>query len=117
MIDLKSIFRRIRDKIDFHLPPFEITPERENEMIEMLAGQISKRGLEFPALMIGWQLAPVSKVIAYSTILPVAPFLEFVGLQGFELVNFLSDQENVRRLLKRIEELEDEKAKTRGFWR
>jgi len=117
MVDLKGFFRKIGDSIGFHVPAYELTPERENEIIEKWAGNISKYGMELPALMFLWPLEPISTVIAYTAILPAAPVLDFLGLRGFEAVTFFSEHGNVKRLLKRIEELEDAKTKEKGFWK
>ena len=106
MSKLKIFFKKIKDFIGFSLPTLEITPERQEELIEKWATNIAKVGLEFPAQMIGWYAGPMSNMFAQTVLLPMAPLLEFIGIDGYDYVAFLSDKENLKSLVERIKEKE-----------
>ena len=106
--NIKNRFQRWRS-------PLDVSSEREEEIINNVAKFISKYDLEDPALLLCGGFVPVSSIFAHATLLPIAPFLELMGLKGYEYVGFLSKKENLQRLLNKIQELE--KTKERSFWR
>jgi hypothetical protein len=101
--------KKVKDFFGFQMPSLEISPERENEIIEKIAQFVSKIGMEWPVLLIGWGYVPVSTIMAQTTLLPLAPLLEAVGIRGFEYTAFFEKKENVKRLLERIEQLRKER--------
>lgn len=105
--------KKVKDFFGFQLPSMEISPEREKEIIEKIAGFVSKMGMEWPVLLIGWGYVPVSTIVAQTTLLPMAPILEAIGIRGFEYTAFFEKKDNVKRLLERIEELR-EKRESKG---
>jgi hypothetical protein len=56
----------------------------------------------------------MSTIIGHMGI-PVAPFLEMLGLQGYEYTAFLLNKDNMRRLNERLADVREEREK-RGFW-
>lgn len=104
-----SILSKIKRFFGFELPSLELSEEKESEIIEKLARAISKWDMETPAYILLYSFRPISTVVSYTTILPAALFLEFFGIDGYKYTAFFSKKENLQRLLKRIEELEDEK--------
>ena len=104
-----SILKKIKDFFGFEMPSLEITPERENEIIEKIARFVSKMGMEWPVELIGWGYVPVATIMTQTTLLPIAPLLEAIGIHGFEYTAFFEKKENVKRLLERIEELRKER--------
>lgn len=104
-----SFLKKVKDFFGFQMPSMEISPERENEIIEKFAGFVSKIGMEWPVLLMGWGYVPVATIMAQTTLLPLAPLLEAVGIRGFEYTAFFEKKDNVKRLLERIEELRQQR--------
>ena len=103
------LLKKIKDFFGFQMPSMEISSERENEMIEKIAQFVSKIGMEWPVLLVGWGYVPVATIVTQTTLLPMAPLLEAIGVRGFEYTAFFEKKENVKRLLERIEQLRQEK--------
>jgi hypothetical protein len=66
--------------------------------------------MEMVALTLGSGIEPISTVASQMVLMPLVPFLEFIGVNGYEYVAFFKNKENVRRLFRRIEELQEAKA-------
>ena len=96
-----------RDFID--IPSFNLSPEREEEIINKIAKRISGWDMEILALTFGQLLVPTSVFVSYTMIVPSAIFFDLIGLDGFEVAAFLNKKENVKRLLAKIQELKDAK--------
>ena len=90
-------------KFKISIPTFEITQEREEEILEYIADKIEKFGLDVPALLFLIPLEPLSPVFSQLGLLPFAPFLEAFNIRGFDYVSFFSKTENVNRLIRKIE--------------
>ena len=108
------LLKKIKDSVGFQLPPMDVSPERENEIIEKVAGFISKIGMEWPTLLIGSAYVPVATIVTQTTLLPLAPFLEAMGIRGFQYTAFFEKKDNVRRLLERVEELMKQKEQAKS---
>lgn len=100
-------------KFKISIPTFEITQEREEEILEYIADKIEKFGLDVPALLFLVPLEPLSPVFSQLGLLPFAPFLEAFNIRGFDYVSFFSKTENVNRLIKKIEIRNQEEKKTK----
>ena len=72
--------------------------------INAVVEKIDQYRMEGPALILLYCLKPGCSVVAEIGVLPCAPFLEFLGLRGYDYVAFLNKRENVERLIKKIEE-------------
>jgi len=83
-----------------------LTPDEREQMIEEVAQKIVNRGMETPAIMFLEMHKPVA-FLASQTMLVASPVLAPVfGVEGIERYSRLfSTQENVERLIERIEEL------------
>jgi hypothetical protein len=108
MVDFAKILHKIKAKIagaiDVDYIKGELTPEREEELIDKIAIEITKRELEVPAILFFSGLRPVSGLAANIGILPVAPYLETLGLSNpYEYVSLFKNRDNVRRILDKIE--------------
>jgi len=108
MSKLRKIWELFKKALS-HVPSLDLDEERENELIEKIAQAISKRDLEVPAIILGVGYIPTSTFLSYTTLLPLAPYLEAIGIKGYEYTALFSKKRNVKRLLKRIEELKDAK--------
>lgn len=100
-------------KFKISIPTFEITQEREEEILEYIADKIEKFGLDVPALLFLIPLEPLSPVFSQLGLLPFAPFLEAFNIRGFDYVSFFSKTENVNRLIKKIEVKNQKEKKTK----
>ena len=98
-----STIKSESEKSRFTIPSLEITTEREEEIINIIAEKITKYGLEVPALLVLLPLKPLSPIASQLGLLPFAPILEAFNIPGFDYVAFFSKVENVDRLLKKIE--------------
>lgn len=100
----------------FNVPSLDITPEREQAVIEKIAKATIRWGLEMPVLLVGSGFKITSTIISDTILLPWVPFLEFVGVNGYEYTAFFRKKENVDRLLKRIEELRSAREEAGLHW-
>ena len=96
----------------------ELSPERKQELIDKIAKEIVKRGLETPAIMFLETFKPLSWVGAEFSIVYVMPFVKAYIESPIvdEVVALFHDRNAVEQLIKRIEELvEIEKEKERAI--
>jgi hypothetical protein len=100
--DNKNVKENESKKI-LSIPTLEITPEREEEILEYITSKIEQYGLDVPALLFLVPIEPLSSVFSQLGLLPFAPFLEAFNIKGFDYVTFFSKTENVNRLIKKIE--------------
>jgi len=92
------------------IPSSELSPEREEEIINKVASVVSKWDMEIPASLLGKLLVPTSSMISQIHVMPSALYLDLIGLDGFEVAAFLEKKENVKRLIAKIEELKEAKG-------
>jgi len=85
--------------------------ERENELIEKIAKMIVKKQMETPALVFLEMARPGAVYFSSLTILPLAPFLEFFNISGYDYSQLFMKRENLDRIKTRIEELVKEREK------
>jgi hypothetical protein len=113
----KSKIDKIKDFFGFQLPSMEISPEREDAIIDKIVESVSNYGFVFPSLIVSHMLYPVSTLLVHTTILPILPIIEFLGINAREYAAFLNKKENVKRIMDRLEELKDEQDEKRtSFW-
>lgn len=96
---------------------YELSPERKQELIDKIAKEIVKRGLETPAIMFLETFKPLSWIGAELSIVYVMPFVKAYIESPIvdEIVALFHDRDAVEKLIKRIEELvEIEKAKEKA---
>jgi hypothetical protein len=105
------VLSRIKDFFsDFiDIPSSNLSPKREEEIINKIASVISRWDMEIPASLLGKLLVPTSSVISQIHVMPSVLYLDLIGLDGFEVAAFLDNKENVKRLLAKIQELKDAK--------
>jgi len=105
------VLSRIKDFFsDFiDIPSSNLSPKREEEIINKIANVISRWDMEIPASLLGKLLVPTSSVISQIHVMPSVLYLDLIGLDGFEVAAFLDNKENVKRLLAKIQELKDAK--------
>jgi len=94
-----------------------LTEDEIEAMIERVAGEVGKRGLETPAILFLEMHKPLANVFAHGA-LAFSPFL--MPFLGFDRVDrytqFMASPQNVERLIQRIEARRDARAeaKTNG---
>jgi hypothetical protein len=93
----------------FQIPTLDISEERGEEIVELIANRIVDNRLEAAAMLFLIPLRPISPIVSQLTLLPFAPLLEAFDIPGFDYVSFLNESDNVQELVKRVEE----KAKIR----
>lgn len=91
--------------------PIELTPERDNEIIEHLAKILSQDKMEPVIKLFIEPFIPVSTVFSETILVWTSPFLDLMGLKGYEHSLFLRKKENIRHLIIRANELRMEKNK------
>lgn len=89
-----------------HLDPITegLSEERKNQLIETMTRRVVEHGLIAPAIIFLESVKPLAKVGSYTLILFSAPILGLFGINGYELVGFFSDRQNLEQLTKRLEE-------------
>jgi hypothetical protein len=94
--------RSISEKI-LSLGLSELTFEEEEKLLDGLAKKIHEYGLETIAIIFLESSKPISVVGSQLILTWAAPFLEIVGVKGYDYAALFSKKENVERLLKKIE--------------
>jgi hypothetical protein len=106
---------RLKRFLGYELPTFEISPEREEEIINRVVETVRKSGMVLPASFFLYGFEPMSTIFSHMFMMPAVPFLELLGLKGYELTAFLMKKENIKRLNERLAKLREEREKE-GFW-
>ena len=101
-----SFSSKVKDYLNNSPIVAKLTPEQEEEMIDRIAGKISKFGMEMPAGIVLGIFKPLSYVGSNLILLPASPFLYMFGINGYPSVSFLEKGENVEKLIKKIEDLD-----------
>ena len=87
----------------------EVTPEDEDEVIEWVAQQLYKYGMETAAIMFLESLKPISRYGSSMGQMFVSPLLPFLGdnitVKGDKAMRVFEDTRNVERLIQRLEDL------------
>lgn len=96
-----------------NIPDFEITPERETELIENLVEKITKYDMELPAIFLGSGFQSTSTVLSHMVLVPMTPYLDAFGINGDDYVALFSNKANVKRLMKRLDEVKLSKEMTK----
>jgi hypothetical protein len=111
MSKIKAYIKNFIEKVNyfFDIPSLDMSSERKEELIEKIARSVVKYGMELPASLYIPGFIPAAPFISQLVILPAAPFLELLGINGYEYVAFFYDRDNVKRLMDRIEELQKNK--------
>jgi hypothetical protein len=92
----------------------EATPQQTDEIIEKLATAIVERELDVPAILLLGGLRPVSYFGGQMLRFFIAPFAPLLGDLPYEYIHVLEQPENVKRLIRRVDELrEEEEARKR----
>lgn len=86
-------------------PSLIVNHERVEELIDYTAKQIVNRGLETPALFYLETLKYYGYPFVNLNLLPMAPFLDFLGINLYEFMDVLRERQNVERLMSKIRQL------------
>lgn len=81
----------------------DLTHDEEERIINRIASEVLKRGLEIPSIMFLESIKPVSRIGSQLSMFFIAPFLSIFGDLGVDYIKFFDKQENVEKLLQRIE--------------
>lgn len=80
------------------LPSLELSAEREEEMINYIVTKIRDKKMESPAILFLSQIKPVSSVGSQLVLLPIAPFLDLIGINIYDYIGFFMNRKNVEKL-------------------
>lgn len=87
----------------------EITPEEEEEVIEWIAREFYKYGLETAAIMFLESLKPISRYGSSMGQMFVSPMLPILGdnmmMKGDKAMRIFEKDENVEKLIQRLEDM------------
>ncbi len=99
----------------FQVPSvLDIEPEEADKIIEKTALKIHEMGMEFPALLFGWPIYPLSTIIGQTVFPSAAPVLELFGVDGYKIAGFLRNKENMKKLLNKIDQLYLSRSRARA---
>lgn len=84
----------------------DLSPEREEEVIEKLAQYFHKRGLGLLALMSLESGGTITSLFAEFWMGIYGPFLDFLEVD--EYMALLRNKRNVKKLIKRLEQMDEE---------
>jgi len=91
-------------KISGWMSTQDLSPEREEELLDNLANEIVRRKLDEDAILeILKGMKRFSYQISYLGLITV-PFLDLFGINAYEYAILFEKPENVERLVKKIEE-------------
>jgi hypothetical protein len=114
---LESLRNRAKGIFNVELPPMELPPEKENELIEKLVTTVGKYKMESAVILLASGFIPISTIVSQTTLLTIAPLLELLGIHGYEYTAFFNNKNNLKRLLQRLLDNQQERdAKQEGFW-
>jgi len=88
---------------------YEISPEEEEEVIERSAQAVAKYGFETAAILLLKSLHPMAHFGTHMARIVLAPLFIFLGKLGDELLLVYEKGYNIQKLVRRIEELREEK--------
>jgi len=87
----------------------EVTPEEAEKLIDWLAREIYRYGLETAAIMFLESLKPISRVLSSMGQIFLTPILPILGdnlmLKGDKAMLIFEDEENVEKLIRKLEYL------------
>lgn len=86
-----------------------LTPKEEEELIDKIAKQIVRLGLETPAIFFLEANKPLTGFEAQTLGLFGAPFLDIVGINGWGYYKLFSKEGTVEKLIQKVEELSKKK--------
>lgn len=97
--------------------PGDVSPERRDQLIYMVADQVVRRGLETPTAFFVEMNRPLS-FIGGQALVFFAPILGVIFDQRTieEFARLMEDRKNIDRLLDKIEELSRERDQERKEW-
>jgi len=84
----------------------DLPPEKEEELIDKIARFVVKHKMGLMAEMLLESGGPLTSLFAAFSLNLFGPFLEFMGADAFTAL--LRRRENIKRLMDRIEKLEEE---------
>jgi hypothetical protein len=105
---------KIKKFLGFELPAFELKPEREEEIINSLVEAVRKSGMAIPISFFMAGLEPMSTIIG-NMVIPFVPFMELLGIRGYDYTAFLMNHDNIKHINERLAKLREEREK-KNFW-
>jgi hypothetical protein len=95
----------------------KMTPEEEERIINKVAVEINKRGMDMPAILMLETLKPLVYIGTQFGRFYVSPFLPIFGDAFYQdsekIITIFEKRENVEKLIKRLEEISKEEKKNK----
>jgi len=102
-IEAKTVKKNSAEKP--FMPWSDLTMEKESELIDEIARQVVNYGFQDLSVLLLEVVRPMSFVGSRLGLNYMAPFLEFFGIKGAEYTILFEKEENVKQLIRRINEL------------
>lgn len=101
--DDTSPMDRDENESKFSLVAQELSSEREQEIVDEIVLKIKNMKMETPAIMMLKMIEPVSPFISQIYGFSVAPFMELLGIKGYDYTMFFTKKKNINEIIKKIE--------------
>ena len=85
----------------------ELTPEEVERLITGIAQKVVEYEFETVANIFLGTVGPLAWIGTHTVGLWGAPFLDFMGFNSYEYLKLFSDEENLDKLIKKIDELKE----------
>jgi len=89
----------------------ESTPEEKEEMIQRIADEIQKFGLEVPAILLLDMMKPLGTILSNFGRFSFGLFMPLIGHGGETFIDLFESEEDVEKLLQLIEKSTKKKEK------
>lgn len=100
----RRFFQKLGDKIGFHIPKIEITPEKEEEIIDHFVMVAKQWGMEDLIILFGGGFSPMSGIFAWTVAAPWAPVLGLAGVENpWQYIAFFDNHENIKKIINRLD--------------
>lgn len=91
----------------------ELQPEEEEVIIEKVSQKIVDLNIDFPAILLLGGLSPLSYMLSQFGRVYLEPWAYFFNFIPTEYLPFLEKPENLNKIIKRVNEIIDEKEKSK----
>lgn len=112
VITVSSLQTRIwswfKDVFSEH-PTLELTPEKNEEIADKITELLIRLDMFAPTFILLNMFQPVSRLVSDLTFLPLAPFAEYAGIDGYEYVAFLRDKRNIQKIISNLLETREKR--------
>ena len=105
---IKNFLKEDVEYKEDYIPSLELTPEKEEEIIEKITQKVEKYGMKTAALLFLRSYKPIgvyASQIAPTVFGPYFMLLDLFNIEGYNYNALFVKRENMDRLIKRIEQI------------